>query len=180
MKYINTACVFKSHKFIYPTTQIKRQRKKYSFLVLSGSVFLVSLHSGREERAFQSVLVSSSLFLGFSQGLMVLQCHGQASVSCDAAQTLTLSHFLIHPCWLGSFACNILPEAVFLLWRCFWLSTWPPALLPQTGTKFLVFSLPFRAVQTFKLCLSVEEFQNAFLFQQSLTKRLCRDGLHKT
>lgn len=84
MKYINTACVFKSHKFIYPTTQIKRKRKKYSFLVLSGS--------------FQSVLVSSSFFLGFSQRLMVLQCHGQASVSCDAAQTLTLSHFLIHPC----------------------------------------------------------------------------------
>lgn len=60
---------FKSRKFIYPSTQIPR--RKHS-IIGDWSSHLMGLYSGREERTFQSVLVSPGLCFWFSQCPMIL------------------------------------------------------------------------------------------------------------
>lgn len=93
-------------------------------------------------------------------------CHDLASVSCEAARPPPLSHVLILP-RLGSFPHSILPNAVCLLWPCSWPSAWPLPILPQAAAKFLV--LHMWGCSDFQVALGVMEFQNPFLFQESLT-----------
>lgn len=162
--------IFKSYKFIYPTTQTAR--KNYSFLV-SDSVILMCLHRGSEERKFRECF---SLFVP----IPLVQPGLKGPPTCGPWPSAT-SWSIPWRGSLGPFITDgsILAEAVSPLWRCSWPSTWPHPSSRRQPLSSGSFPEPLGLVRL-QAVLGVREFQDPFLFQQSLTRRLSLGWVSKT